>query len=268
VRAGNRAQWGGALFVSGSLLSLSPQSSSAFDLNHAVFGGAVYSDSTDIAVAGKCYFLENSALYGGGIQAVLRTRISIKSGGYAEFRRNFCDHSGGGAILRSDSSWVNEGRVVFLGQCARRIRPLCCREGALTGRSSGNFAGKSGGCLSVWDASLTAQAKSSSEYRGNTAVIGGCMELVHAVVVFDGGSTFDGNTADYGGAVSLSEGCTARFKGNITFNGESSPGSRGDCQSRPFSRCDDALSRQATGPCKAAESTPSIRSLSRIPNQA
>jgi predicted outer membrane repeat protein len=87
----------------------------------------VYSESSDITVAGKSTFLENSAYYGGAIQVALKTKISIKDSGYSEFQRNFCDRSGGGALLLSDSAWVNEGRAVFQGLCS-------CRQ-ALASRS-------------------------------------------------------------------------------------------------------------------------------------
>jgi predicted outer membrane repeat protein len=115
ARAGNRAQWGGAVFVLNAALNFTPPSSSAFVLNRAVYGGAMYSESSEITFAGRNSFVENSAYFGGAIQALFKTKISIKNSGYSEFQRNFCDQSGGGAILRSDSSWVNEGRAVFRG---------------------------------------------------------------------------------------------------------------------------------------------------------
>ncbi len=80
----------------------------------------MYSESSDITVAGKSSFIENSGFFAGAIQAMLKTKISIKDSGYSEFQRNFCDRSGGGAMLRSDSAWVNEGRAVFQGLCSCR----------------------------------------------------------------------------------------------------------------------------------------------------
>ena len=74
--------------------------------------------------------------------------------------------------------------------------------------------------MAVWDASLTEKTNSSSEFGGNTAVVGGSIALLHAAAVFDGESSFIGNTANYGGAVSFNEGCSAHVKGNLTFKGE------------------------------------------------
>ncbi len=93
-------------------------------LNRAVYGGAVYSESSNITVDGKSSFHENSAYFGGAIQTALKTTILIKDSGYSEFQRNFCDQSGGGAMLRSESLWINEGRAVFRGPCFCR-RFLC-----------------------------------------------------------------------------------------------------------------------------------------------
>ena len=121
--ADNRAQWGGAVFVLSTPFSLALHSSSKFVLNRAVHGGALYSKSSNITFAGKSSFLENSAYYGGAIQVMLKTKIVIKYSGYSEFQRNFCDHSGGGAMLRSDSLWNNEGRAVFRGPCSCRQIP-------------------------------------------------------------------------------------------------------------------------------------------------
>ncbi len=75
--------------------------------------------------------------------------------------------------------------------------------------------------MSVWDGSLTEQITASSEFGGNTAAIGGSITLLHASAVFDGESSFVGNKADYGGAVSLNEGCTAHVKGNLTIKSKS-----------------------------------------------
>ena len=74
--------------------------------------------------------------------------------------------------------------------------------------------------MAVWGASFTEQTNSSSDFGGNTAIIGGSIALLHATAVFGGESSFVGNTADYGGAVSLNEGCTALIQGNLTFKGE------------------------------------------------
>ena len=73
----------------------------------------------------------------------------------------------------------------------------------------------------MWDASLSEQMNASSEFEGNTAVIGGSISFLHASAAFDGESSFVGNKADYGGAVSFNEGCTAQVKGNLTFKSES-----------------------------------------------
>ena len=122
--AGNRAQWGGAVILSSTTVSLALQSTTAFVLNRAIYGGAVYSESSNITVAGRTSFLENSAFFGGAIQAMLKTKIGIKNSGYSEFQRNFCDQSGGGAMLRDGSLWNNEGRAVFRGLLLLQPNPF------------------------------------------------------------------------------------------------------------------------------------------------
>ena len=75
----------------------------------------MYSESSDITVTGKGSFLENYGYYGGAIQVKFKTKFSIKKNGQLEFHRNYCDHSGGGVMLLSESLWINEGRTVFRG---------------------------------------------------------------------------------------------------------------------------------------------------------
>ncbi len=186
---------GGAIFMFQSSANIT---SSRFEKNYAVFGGAIVNHEKSVLDVGHCSFIANKALghlaCGGAVASFNGSTATISD---SHFANNVADHFGG-ALYTADSLFFRVRRCQFENNSAR----------------------KEGGAVSFVRAKFSVF---HSQILNNTGYDGGGLTVTNAHVVVENVTLKDNTASNTGGALSLfSSSVTAvecDFAGNGANNG-------------------------------------------------
>ena len=215
----NQASNGGAISYSNFLFRSNNKlvvSDSHFTENRAIreefsfSGGAIHSSYGFLNI-NNCIFTKNVAADGGAIYSYYNKKVSIIS---STFKENSAIDGGGGAIyISSDSATIN--KCTFI-------------KNVVKGDSFGGGAICAGGSsLNIFNSLFSenkATSHKSSRYQGGGAILAGTLKIDK--------STFNKNTANFGGAISTGVGSSSitrsTFSKNTANNGSAIHGYGGN----------------------------------------
>ena len=216
---------GGAVAAAGSILTLNRTN---FVGNSATGdGGAVYvSGGSSVSFVGGETFAENTAASRGGALFVTGdSRVSWT--GDIRFLNNFCSWFGGALAVES-STVVTTGGAVFLSNSAAGDSGYGGAIAAFTGSSvtlSGkmslfqdNFAGNSGGAVSLSWSSEMSWSGSCQFFGNNASEKGGALIVGSSTLFWDGEADFVGNTAASGGGIYSNPGSMLSWSGKSVLS--------------------------------------------------
>ena len=178
-----------------------------FKDNHARFGGAIYSDNSNITFDGNSsvtFNNNNASDYGGAVHCQGSSHITFDGNSSVTFNNNEARY--GGAVYCRFSSYITF-------------------DGNSSATFNNNEANHSGGAVVCYDSStITFDGNSSVTFNNNEARYGGAVYCrFSSYITFDGNSsaTFNNNEANHsGGAVFCYDSSNITFDGNssVTFN--------------------------------------------------
>lgn len=188
-------------------------------------GGAIYASNTDVTVDNSIFEL-NSAIYGGAISLFSG---AVFKGDVLSFVNNIADANGG--VMYTSKSTVELSNVTLSDNCAKGYTKVTETTNEETGEieTTEEIIIGNGGAFYI--NSTSTFAGTNIVATGNSAGNGGFMYSAYSVIAIDGDSAFTKNTATStesqagGGAFYLSD-CTgsiknAEFSENSATNGGS-----------------------------------------------
>ena len=189
---------GGAMYAQNSNLTLTKN---VYQNNTAVYGGALYLLNSTLSLMDNL-LLNNSAVSNGGALYVLNSTLIFTGNTYQ--KNTAIRH--GGALLLANSTIMLAGNSTFQDNSADRGGALYVYYSTITlaGNSTflGNSANSAGGGLNVFQSNLSLTG--NNIFRNNAATdLGGAL-FVYAGIMNFSNTDFSGSSAEFGGAIFLS----------------------------------------------------------------
>ena len=194
--SGSRADFGAALQVSAGSVSAA---NTSFTSNTSLSAGGAIWLSGGIVTLQACSFTGNNAPEGGAILAEGSAALKLENleDKQNSFSSNAATAGGGGALLIRDDAQVEINDVVW----------------------SDNNASAEDACGgAIWkEGSKDLEINGGSFSGNNSASAGGAIHVAEGKVTLNGVKTITGNTAKYGGCISVT-GSSSLILNNCTFN--------------------------------------------------
>jgi predicted outer membrane repeat protein len=188
----NRADFGGAIFVEYSIITVS---GSVFISNNATIqGGGLYSSSSAVTITEACEFHANSATITGGVLDSCSSTITIEA---SKFHDN---HANAGGVLGSLNSTITIDATEFRTNSGTNGGVLSLYSSAVTIDASifHDNSAKTGGVLNSFGSNITVEV---SKFHANHAIDqGGILSSFNSSVIIEA-SEFYNNIARRDGGI-------------------------------------------------------------------
>ena len=183
----------------------------------SVYGGAIATHSSNIAMEGELSFISNSAGYAGAIDAYSSSTISIK--GDVMFQNNSASRIGGAITIRS-SNITMEGEVSFISNSAENAGAIYAYSSTISIQGDVMFQNNSaqlGGAMFLSDSSCRHLESAFLTFHNNQAVKGGAVYVTDSIFYLGDYSWFTGNHAETQGGAISAQSSDIHVQGNVHF---------------------------------------------------